>query len=70
MKPLFPNQPVTTRGDLPSLDLIEVIQRLSSEVQSLRAQMDAIAAVSAPAGGGTVDSEARTAINAIRSAAG
>lgn len=70
MKPLFPNQPVTRKGDAPSQELIEVIHRLAGEVQSLRDQMDGIAAVTSPSGGATVDSEARTAIDAIRTAAG
>lgn len=69
MKPLFPNQPVTQRGDAPSRELVEIIQRLVTEVETLQAKMDAIGAVTAPTGGATIDSQARTAINAIRTAA-
>lgn len=69
MTPLFPNQPVTLKGDAPSRELIEVIQRLTDEVTSLRAKMDAIGAVTAPTGGATIDSQARTAVSAVITAA-
>lgn len=29
MKPLMPNQPVTAKGELPSQELLEIIQRLT-----------------------------------------
>ena len=39
-------------------------------INDLIRRLDAVAAVAAPTGGATVDAEARTAINAIISAAG
>jgi len=70
MKQLLPQQAVTAAGDLPSAALVEIIQRLVLEVEALGSRLDAIAAVAAPTGGATVDAQARTAINAIRTAAG
>lgn len=69
MKQLLPQQAVTAAGDLPSAALVEIIQRLVLEVEALGGRLDAIAAVAAPTGGATVDAQARTAINAIRTAA-
>lgn len=69
MKPLLPQQPITGKGDLPSREMVEIIQRLVNEVRSLQERLDAIAAVAAPVGGATIDTQARTAINAIRTAA-
>ena len=39
-KPLQPFQPVTAKGDRPSLDLVEVIQRLVDEVDRLKARVE------------------------------
>ena len=69
MKPLLPNQAISQAGDLPSRELVEIIQRLVDEVTTLQTQMAAIGAVASPAGGATVDAQARTAIDAIRTAA-
>lgn len=69
MTPLFPNQAITQKGDLPSRDLIEIIQRLVVEVAGLQSRLDAIAGITAPTGGATVDAQARTAIVAIKTAA-
>lgn len=69
MTPLFPNQAVTVKGDLPSRELIEIIQRLVGEVTSLQSRLDAIAGITAPTGGATIDAQARTAISAIKTAA-
>lgn len=65
MKPLLSQQPVTSKGDRPSRELVEVIDGLVREMRSMQAKLDAIAAVTAPTGGATVDSQARTAISAI-----
>lgn len=65
-RPLQSGQAVTARGDLPSMELVEVIQRLTVAVTALQARLDALNAVAEPVGGGTVDAEARAAINAIR----
>lgn len=47
----------------------KLFQQLFENVTSLQAQMAAIAAVTDPTGGATVDAEARTAITAITAAA-
>lgn len=63
---LLPKQPVTESGDLPSRELVEIVQRLVIAVQALQARLDALGDVDAPTGGATVDAEARAAIDAIR----
>ena len=70
MTPLLSQQPVTAKGDRPSRELVEVIDGLVREMRAMQAKLDAIAAITAPTGGATVDSQARTAINAILTAAG
>ena len=69
MTPLLPQQPVTAKGDLPSRELHEVIDRLVRIVTAHEAKLQAIAAILDPAGGATVDAQARTAIAAIIDAA-
>ena len=69
MKPLLPQQPVTAGGDLPSREMVEVIDRLVRVVTQHEAKFAAIAAIVAPTGGATVDAEARAAIIAIIGAA-
>jgi hypothetical protein len=73
---LLPVQPVTAQGALPSRDLVEIVQRLVSDLRAqdtaiaaLEAKLAAIAAVTAPTGGATIDSQSRTAIAAIIAAA-
>jgi hypothetical protein len=44
---------------------MEYLASLEREIASLQAKLDAIAAVTAPAGGATIDAEARTAISDI-----
>lgn len=61
--PLLNDQPVTAKGDRPSHDLVEVIQRLVAAIR-------AVGAVPAPTGGATVDTEARAALAAIVAAVG
>lgn len=70
MTPLLSQQPVTAKGDRPSRELVEVIDGLVREMRAMQAKLDAIAAITAPTGGATVDSQARTAISAILTAAG
>lgn len=41
-KDLLPNQPVTTKGDLPSQDLIEIIQRLTRKCRELEGRLEAL----------------------------
>lgn len=66
VRPLQSTQPATVKGDLPSQELVEVIQRLTGAVTVLQDRLDALGDVAAPVGGATIDAEARTAINAIR----
>lgn len=68
-KPLLKDQPVTLDGRRASPDLLEVVQILAREVNALQAKLSAIAAVTAPSGGATVDAQSRTAIAAIIAAA-
>lgn len=66
VRQLQSGQPVTQGGDLPSMELVEIIQRLTGAVTVLQARLDALGDVPEPTGGATVDAEARAAINAIR----
>jgi hypothetical protein len=51
MRPLLPDQPVTAKGDRPSLELVEIIQRLIREIEA------------GGGGGGTyTDADARAAV--------
>lgn len=51
-------------------DGLALLQDLASQVSTLQAKLAAIAAVTAPVGGATVDAQARTAVTAIIAAAG
>lgn len=52
-----------------TLDGLALFQDMIAQAQAATDRLAAIAAVASPVGGGTVDTEARTAIDAIRSAA-
>jgi len=67
MKKWTPNQRVT--ADPASPAFMEYLAGLERDVAALHAKFDAIAAVTAPTGGATIDAQSRTAINAIRTAA-
>lgn len=67
MKKWTPNQRVT--ADPASPAFMEYLAGLERDLAALHAKMAAIAAVPAPTGGATIDAQARTAINAIRTAA-
>lgn len=67
-KPLLPQQTVTMKGDAPSRDLVEIIQRLVETVNGLETKIAAAAAVANAAGGGTVDTQARAQLAAIKAA--
>lgn len=45
IRPLLPGQPVTVKGDMPSQVLLEIIDRMAREIQSLR---ERVAALEAP----------------------
>jgi hypothetical protein len=64
-KPLLRDQAATRDGSMASDALLEVIQILVRDVNRLSARLDAVAAITGPTGGATVDSQSRTAINAI-----
>lgn len=42
IKPLQPTTPVTQGGDLPSTDLVIIIQQLVREIEALKAQVEAL----------------------------
>ena len=48
----------------------KVLQEMQGRLDALEAKLEAIAAVSAPSGGSTIDAEARTALSAVITAAG
>ena len=54
----------------PTVRGIEYFQRIEKRVVAAEAKLAAIAAITNPAGGATIDAEARTAINAIITGAG
>lgn len=54
----------------PTDEGIRFFRALERRVTSSEAKLAAIAAITAPAGGATIDSQARTAINAIIAGAG
>jgi hypothetical protein len=56
-----PDGTLTVQG----LDLFNGLSALAGRVEAAEAKLAAIAAVSAPTGGATTDTEARAAINAI-----
>lgn len=67
MKKWTPQQKVT--GEQASPAFLEYLSSLERQVAALEAAIAAIGAVASPTGGGTVDVEARAAIDAIRTAA-
>lgn len=50
-------------------DGLGLLQDMAAQIDDLAAKLAAIAAVTPPAGGGTVDAQARTAIGSIITAA-
>lgn len=42
VKPLLIGQPVTAKGDMPSAELVQVIQQLVREVNKLAARVEAL----------------------------
>ena len=53
----------------PTIEGIRLIRSMEQRLDAAEAKLAAIAAVAGPAGGATIDAEARTAINAIISGA-
>ena len=54
----------------PTAEGMKFFKALEGRLEAAEAQMAAIAAVTGPTGGATIDAEARTAIDAIIAAAG
>jgi len=54
----------------PSVDWMATLEDLFDRLEAAESKLTAIAAVTAPSGGSTIDAEARTAINDIISGAG
>lgn len=67
MKKWNAQQRITKESASP--DFLQYLAGLERDLAALQAKFEAIAAVTAPAGGATVDAQSRTAINAIRTAA-
>lgn len=63
-KPNLIEQYTTSAGSL-TLDGLKVLQSMFDRIDDLETKLDAIAAITKPTGGATVDAEARTAIDAI-----
>lgn len=68
-KPNAVEQYVRPSGQL-TIDGLKLLQTMEDRIVTLEAQLAAIAAVTAPSGGATIDAEARTAISAIITGAG
>ena len=60
--------PITGPDGRPTLAFIQQWQNLQRRVETAEAKLTAIADITAPSGGGTIDTQARTAINAILAA--
>lgn len=67
MKKWNAQQRITAEAASP--DFLQYLAGLERDVAALQAKLDAIAAVTAPTGGATIDAQARTAIVAIKTAA-
>jgi hypothetical protein len=67
--PLLAGQVVAKSSGEATLELVQVLQEITTAIEELQAMQEAIAAVSSPSGGGTQDAEARTAIASIIGAA-
>ena len=72
MTQFLPQQPITADGQRPSQEWLEWAAQVTRDTRALQAglgaaeaKLAAIAAVADPAGGATVDAEARAAIIAI-----
>lgn len=65
LKSLLLDQQIVSDAGKPTLELVEILQRLEGAVRELQDFQAGVANVTKPTGGATVDAEARTAIDAI-----
>jgi hypothetical protein len=56
---------LTEADGTPTIRGVEYFRNLERRIAAAEAKLAAIAAITAPTGGATIDSQARTAINAI-----
>lgn len=61
--------PITRTGEPASREFMELMQSITRELNAANAKLALIAAIVSPTGGATIDSQARTAIVAIKTAA-
>jgi hypothetical protein len=66
--PITRDQQLIDQNGRPTMAFLQILQEMAKAIDAGAAFADAVAEVTAPVGGGTVDTEARAAIAAIISA--
>lgn len=66
---LLAQTPIVDENGQPTMEFLEIMDRLHQRSIALDTFVSALATISDPSGGATIDAEARTAINAILDAA-